>query len=69
MEAGNPSLLMFGEGNIVNMRVANEQVALKFHRTQRIPYRSQNSSLSITPNCNRRGFWTGIFLDLRVGQD
>jgi hypothetical protein len=36
MEAGNPALLMFGEGHVINVRVANEQVALKFHTTQQL---------------------------------
>ena len=31
MEAGNPPLLMAGEGDIANVGVADEQVALKFH--------------------------------------
>jgi hypothetical protein len=41
MKASNPSLLMFSEGNIVKMRVTNEQVALKFHSAQLTPCRSR----------------------------
>jgi hypothetical protein len=42
MEASNPSLLMFGKGNIIDMRVANEQVVPKFHMTLTAPHRDRN---------------------------